>query len=171
MTERKKITLKANLSTEKLAELEEMKKPAKPAERKPFVRPGQGAGRGGPRRHQPPISELGRTVKWLYKTYPDLFFKERSKPLKRHVEKDIFEAFGDKPPVTKRMIKKALSHYVYSYPYMNGVLASKGRYDLKGKMVEELEDEHKTFAIDWLRGREEEKASKDSDEKTVDKKD
>ena len=155
MTERKKITLKANLSTEKLAELEEMKKPAKPAVRKPFTRPG----RGTPR-HQPPISELGRTVKWLYKTYPDLFFKERSKPLKRHVEKDIFEAFGDKPPVTKRMIKKALSHYVYSYAYMNGVLASKGRYDLKGKMVEELEDEHKTFAIDWLREREIEKAAK-----------
>ena len=166
MTERKKITLKANLSTEKLAELEEMKKPAKPAERKPFTRPGAG-GRGGPRRHTPPISELGRTVKWLYKTYPDLFFKDRSKPLKRQVEKDIFEAFGDKPPVTKRMVKKALGHYVYSYSYMNGVLASKGRYDLKGKMVEELEDEHKTFAIDWLREREAEKAKKEAEGDTT----
>ena len=164
MTERKKITLKANLSTEKLAELEEMKKPVIPAERKPFSRPGF-AGRKSPSRHKPPISELGRTVKWLYKTYPELFFKERSKPLKCHIEKDIFENFGDKPPVTKRMIKKALSHYVYSYPYMNGVLAAIGRYDLKGNMVEKLEDEHKTFAIDWLRQREEEKAAKEAKEK------
>ena len=154
MTERKKITLKANLSTEKLAELEEMKKPA---------RPGYGGGRpSAARPHQPPISELGRTVKWLYKTYPDLFFKDRSKPLKRQIEKDIFVAFGDKPPVTKRLLKKALSHYVYSYPYMNGVLAATGRYDLRGNKVEDLEDEHKTFAIDWLRERETEKAAKDA---------
>ncbi len=152
MTERKKITLKTSLSAEKLAELDKMKNPQKSVERKPFVRPER-----RPSNHKPPITEVGRTVKWLYKTYPDLFFKERSKPLKRHVEKDIIEAFGDKPPVTKRMLKKALSHYVYSYPYMNGVLAAKGRYDLKGQLVEELTDEHKTFAIDWLREREGEK--------------
>lgn len=155
MTERKKITLKTSLSAEKLAELEKMKNPQKSIVKKPFVRP-----EPRPSNHTPPITELGRTVKWLYKTYPDLFLKERNKPLKRHIDKDILAAFGDKPPVTKRMLKKALSHYVYSYPYMNGVLAATGRYDLKGEFVEDLTDEHKTFAIDWLRGREEEESKK-----------
>ncbi len=161
--ERKKITLKVALSSEKIAQLEEMKKPKLTPIRKPFSRPGSNRFN----KHKPPISELGRTVKWLYKTYPDLFFKERSKPLKCGIEKDIFNLLGDKPEVTKKMLKKALRHYVFSFSYMNAVLAATHRYNLKGKEIEKMTDEHKAFAIEWLKERNEEKAEKEaSKEKT-----
>lgn len=158
MTERKKITLKVNLSAEKLAQIEAMKNPPKPVAR-PASKKSPPKGKKL-KKDLPPISEMGRTVLWLYKTYPNIFFKERSKPLKCNIEKDILAEFEGKLPITKRRLKKALRHYVYSFPYMNGLLSATARYNLQGEFVEDLTDEHKKFAIEWLREREDEKASK-----------
>lgn len=152
--ERKKITLKMPLSQEKAAELEAIKQKKLEPIRPSFPKP-----RPGKRPFRKPISELGKTVKWLYKTYPDLFIKERSKPLKCGIEHDIFADMGDNPQATKRMIKKALRHYVFSFSYMRATLTATHRYDLKGNAVEPVTDEHKQFAQDWITEREKEKNS------------
>ncbi len=153
--ERKKITLKGPLSSAKTAQLEEIKKQKTEPVRKAFTRPS-----AGKRPFRKPISDLGKTVKFLYKKYPKLFIKDRSKPLKCGIEKDIFADLGDKPDATKRMIKKALRHYVFSFPYMKATLDAKKRFDLEGNPVEDVTQEHKDFAKDWLAEREKEKAEK-----------
>ena len=160
--DRKKITLGSiSLSKEKAAQLEEIKQQKLNPIKKSFVKPG--AGRPGRKKpFQKPISELGKTVKFLYKRYPKLFIKDRSKPLKCGIEKDIFADLGDKPDATKRMIKKALRHYVFSFPYMNATLKATHRYDLQGEPVEEISEEHKTFATEWVKERESEKKESDS---------
>lgn len=166
MTERKKITLKIGLSPEKIAALEALKKPSlptpkpAPAFRKPSASAGSFSKKSLPKDKEP-ISDVGRAVKWLYKTYPALFFKERSKPLKRQIEKDIFNDHDEALPFSKKLIKSALSHYVYSFPYMTGVLIAQGRHDLTGAQVDTLDDDHKKFAIEWLRQRDQEKDKKE----------
>lgn len=153
--ERKKITLKGPLSSAKAAQIEEIKKQKDTPVRKAFTKPGVGK-----RPFRKPISDLGKTVKFLYKKYPKLFIKDRSKPLKCGIEKDIFQDLGDKPEATKRMIKKAIRHYVFSFSYMKATVTSTKRFDLEGNPVEDITDKHKAFAEEWIKERESEKDDK-----------
>ena len=161
--ERKKITLKMPLSREKTAQLEAIAKQKTETIRKPFVNPNAKTGLKSKKREpKKPISDLGRTVKFLYKKYPKVFIKDRSKPLKCGIEKDIFADLGDKPDATKRMIKKALRHYVFSFQYMKNMATATHRHDLHGTPVEALTDEHKSFAKEWIIEREKEKKETDT---------
>jgi len=153
MDNRKKITLSAGLSTKKLAEIQKLHNIA--AATKQLKKPSNAG------KFTSPISPIGQAVQWLYKTFPHCFCKDRHKPLKCHIESDIVPYLDNNEVITKRILKSALRHYVYSYPYMNGLLKSKWRYDLDGNPVEELTEDHKTFAKIWLNEREKEKKSKE----------
>ena len=53
------------------------------------------------------------------------------------------------------------NHYVFSFQYMKNMEQATHRHDLQGKPVEELTDEHKQFAREWIQDREKEKSEKE----------
>lgn len=183
--QRPKISLKMPLSIEKQAQLEALRKPMliKTAPARTSTRPNSktsdarkhadsffktpgemdqnSAAPQKTKKQKGPIDDLGSAVKWLYKTYPQLFMKDRSKPLKCGVEKDIIKDMGDHPAVVYGTLKKAIRHYVFSFPYMTTMLTAMNRFDLDGKPVEGITDDHRKFAVDWIKERELEKKKED----------
>ena len=151
--ERKKITLKGPLSREKAAQLEAIEKQKTESIQARSFLSEKSFGNRLPKKK---VSELGKTVKFLYKKYPELFRKERDKPLKCGIEQDLFQDLKEST-IPHKLIKKALRHYVYSFPYMKALAEATKRYDLEGQPVEDLTSEHRDFAKQWIQDREAEK--------------
>lgn len=87
------------------------------------------------------------TLLWLTKVYPAAFSATDPKPLKRHIEKDIFaQVEGKKDVPSHRLIRRAVAYYTNSKAYHEGVLKHSHRVDLEGQAVEALETTHKDFS-------------------------
>lgn len=103
------------------------------------------------------LEDIQKTEKWLCKTFPLLFSKKRSKPLKVGLDKDIFEEVGDKLPMSRSLVRKSIGYYVNHPLYLKGLLEGNVRYDLKGQESGVVDQTHKDNAQEILNKRKEKK--------------
>ncbi|MCF6765000.1 ProQ/FinO family protein [Thiotrichales bacterium 19S3-7] len=126
----------------------EAKKPEKPIFNKPN-RPKFNKPRSRPQPN-PETLELKKSINTLCRMFPRLFNYQSPKPLKVGILEDIFIVVGDRLPQSKSHYKRVLSYYTGTKRYLNSVLDSRHRYDLMGKPVAEITQEHKQAARDRL---------------------
>lgn len=97
-------------------------------------------------------------LNWLYVTFPKLFKKQEKVPLKVGILYDIFvrleahkENFDEEnciPLPTKTAIRDAVTFYTMNTWYQKALVEHDKRYDLDGLEVEDVQDVHKTYAIE-----------------------
>lgn len=132
----KKLTLKATLSPEKIAELNRLKY----MKRDTYVRRDQEASR----------KLLRETFHWLYKTFPKAFNRLKPVPLKLQIEQDIFATLPENFDLSRKKIRLALKVYTRGEAYHKAIANQEWRMDLNGKQVEQIQEAHKTYAKEML---------------------
>lgn len=94
--------------------------------------------------------QMKLALDWLIDAYPICFSKSEPKPLKRHIEKDIFTNLLQDLPFSRLSIRKAIAYYTRSAKYRQALINNSHRYDLQGKQVEEIKTEHQQLAQEQL---------------------
>ncbi len=87
-------------------------------------------------------------INWLSQKYPACFSKERPKPLKIGIAKDILKNLP--PQATKILAKKSLAHYANMKNYIKALLTIPYRYDLSGKEAGPVTESEKRQAKEKL---------------------
>jgi Activator of osmoprotectant transporter ProP len=132
----KKLTLKATLSPEKLAELNRLKY----MKRDTYVRRDQEASR----------KLLRETFHWLYKTFPKAFNRLKPVPLKLQIEQDIFTKLPEEGDLSRKKIRLALKVYTRGEAYHKAIVDQEWRMDLNGNQAEQIQEDHKSYAKERL---------------------
>lgn len=140
MSERQKITLKASISPEKLAQIEHLKRTTSRFE----------ARKRDAQAHQEKKQRVLQGLQWLEEQFPKCFNRGAPKPLKRGIEEDLLMNPKTQESITPSTLKNVLKKYVYQRQYQQALLLETWRYDLEGNAVEKIEDKHKEFAQVWL---------------------
>ncbi len=84
----------------------------------------------------------------LLKKFAEKFpkaFGEKKIPFKIGIKDDLLKAF-EKSGYSKSQINGALKFYLQSYQYYSAMLHHKKRFDLEGNYVEDISEEHLTYA-------------------------
>lgn len=102
--------------------------------------------------------EEQRLFKWLCKRFPKCFNPKEKKPLKVGISQDIEVIYHNEffAPVDQYILRNVLRRYVGDTRYQQAVFDLKQRYDLYGKVVEDLAPNH----VDYAKRRLEEIAEK-----------
>jgi len=98
---------------------------------------------------------MHKTLAWLCDTFPDCFDVSNPKPLKKHIEADIFSHLSEnKIEISKRSIRKSLTFYVRQNKYHKALLENQYRFNLAGSPFEEISLTDREYAESILEIRE-----------------
>jgi ProP effector len=89
---------------------------------------------------------LKKTLTWLCERFPQCFNLSSPKPLKRHIEADIFLQLPKDGAISRRSIRFILTFYVKRGAYYRFLLENSYRFNLDGLAAEEVESSHKEHA-------------------------
>lgn len=95
-------------------------------------------------------AEIKTALKWLYEQFPLTFNPKNIKPLKLHIDKDIYPYLEKENGPSKIKIRLALKYYTQNVHYLKALISGTHRYDLEGHQGEEITQEQKTFAQEKL---------------------
>lgn len=87
-----------------------------------------------------------RTLTWLCETFPECFNLSTPKPLKRHIDADIFLHLSTDNAPSKRSIRTVLAFYTKQRKYQKALLENPQRFNLEGLAGEEVQLLHKEYA-------------------------
>jgi sRNA-binding protein len=90
-------------------------------------------------------AEYMKIIAWLTETFPALFDLNAPKPIKRHIENDIFEKLPEDGSITRKKLRDTLAFYTKTSRYQQAFLESSHRFDLEGNQVEDIPEDHKTY--------------------------
>jgi len=79
---------------------------------------------------------LQQVLAWLCETFPQCFNVSTPKPLKRHIEEDIFLQLPKDGSISKRSIRRALAFYSKRRAYSRALVENPMRFNLEGIAVE-----------------------------------
>ena len=146
MTEKPKLTIKKPLSLEKQSQIFQALKPLQvPTEKEQHLQQQKQK-----EAKQNKKKAIKAALTWLYEHFPDCFILETLKPLKLHIDKDIYPYLEQKGAPSKIKIRVALKYYTHNLDYLKALVNGTHRYDLKGQQVEEITQEQRDFARDKL---------------------
>ena len=94
-----------------------------------------------------------QTLKLLERMFPNCFNQKGPRPLKRHIEQDLFAIDEIMLTTSKAILRNALTMYAHQSAYYKAVLEEEWRYDLAGQPVEKIELKHKNYAKETLEKR------------------
>lgn len=148
MNDRPKLTIKKPLSPEKQFQLSQglqyrtsnVPKKLSAKEQEHLMQDAQNKKREG----------IKTALGWLYEKFPACFNPKDLKPLKLHIEKDIYPYLEQGGAPSRIKIRNALKYYTHNINYVKSLISGSHRYDLLGQLVEEITLEQKTFAQDKL---------------------
>jgi ProP effector len=89
-------------------------------------------------------------LKSLEQLFPNCFSQTEPKPLKVHIEADLFALESVAALGTKTAVRNALKLYTIHINYLKATLTQDDRIDLEGNPVEKIEQKHKTYAQEQL---------------------
>ncbi len=87
-----------------------------------------------------------KTLTWLCESFPKCFNLSSPKPLKRHIEADIFLQLPKDGSLSRRSIRIVIAFYVKQSAYQRSLLENSHRFNLEGLAIEEIESSHKEYA-------------------------
>jgi hypothetical protein len=87
-----------------------------------------------------------KTLTWLKETFSDCFNLSNPKPLKRHIEADIFVQLPKDGSLSRKSIRNVLAFYVRRNGYLKALLENAHRFNLAGDPVEEVDSDHREYA-------------------------
>ena len=137
-----KATLRAILSPQALKRMESLKTAGSTTEQQ----------RKEQREQREKRQKLFKTVEWLEETFPMCFSKAEPKPLKLRIEFDIFALIQENADFSNVNIRNALGFYTTRLAYQESFLTHSHRIDLDGNQSDELEQNHKDFALTRIEG-------------------
>jgi len=85
---------------------------------------------------------LKKVLSWLCETFPQCFNVSSPKPLKRHIEEDIFLQLPKDGSLSKRSIRRALAFYTKRQVYSKSLVENPLRFNLEGVAVEAVDPFH-----------------------------
>jgi ProP effector len=94
-----------------------------------------------------------QTLRLLERMFPNCFNQKGPRPLKRHIEQDLFAIDEIMLTTSRAILRNALTMYAHQSAYYKAVLADDWRYDLAGQPVEKIELKHKAYAKETLEKR------------------
>ncbi len=150
----------SNTEEEKMAYLEKQGKDKSTSPELPGHQKSQGSGKEGKKPSVPDqkrdwksyLAKITTVQEWLQQTWPAVFNLEEPKPLKRHIEQDIFPHLVS--PMSKTQVRQALQAYVSRRAYLQALQQATHRYDLNGVEVEAIEDTQKAYTAERLEEKE-----------------
>lgn len=80
-----------------------------------------------------------RTLIWLCERFPQCLNLSSPKPLKKHIEADIFLQLPKDGSISRRSILIVLAFYVKQSAYQRSLLENSHRFNLEGFAIEEIE--------------------------------
>ena len=80
-------------------------------------------------------------VNVLIEAFPKCFNLKMPKPLKVGINQEIFEDWGENPPMTRTRLHRAIRGYTHSKVYLRSFDTETHRLGLKGEMVQEITEE------------------------------
>jgi ProP effector len=89
-------------------------------------------------------------LKSLEQLFPSCFSQTDPKPLKLHIENDLFALESVLALGTKTALRNALKLYTIHTNYLKATLTQEDRIDLEGNPVEKIEQNHKDYAQEKL---------------------
>jgi sRNA-binding protein len=89
-------------------------------------------------------------LKSLEQLFPNCFSQTEPKPLKVHIEQDLFALESVLALGTKTALRNALKLYTIHTNYLKATLTQDDRIDLEGNPVEKIEQNHKDYAQEKL---------------------
>jgi ProP effector len=92
-------------------------------------------------------------LKSLEQLFPKCFSQTEPKPLKLHIEADLFALESVLALGTKTALRNALKLYTIHTNYLKATLEQDDRIDLAGQPVEKVEQKHKEYAKEQLEKR------------------
>lgn len=131
-----KLTLKSQLSPEKVEELRKLKHLTRDSNAK----------KEKAEKHD----AIRKTFSWLYKKFPQVFNRNAPIPLKIGIEQDLFTYIDQNPQLSKRKIRTALKIYTRSLKYQQCILDNQERFNLAGEASGPIDEKHKLFAEEWI---------------------
>ncbi|OJX10082.1 MAG: hypothetical protein BGO77_03075 [Caedibacter sp. 37-49] len=148
MNDRPKLTIKKPLSLEKQSQLSQglqylapnMPKKLSAKEQEHLMKQAQKKKREG----------IKTALGWLYEKFPACFNIKEIKPLKLHIEKDIYPYLDQEGAPSRIKVRLALKYYTQNINYIKALITDTHRYDLSGHQVEEITQEQKAYAQDKL---------------------
>jgi len=87
-----------------------------------------------------------KTLTWLCERFPQCFNLSSPKPLKKHIEVDIFSHLPKDGSLSRRSIRIVIAFYVKQSAYQRSILENTHRFNLEGFAIEEIESSHKEYA-------------------------
>jgi sRNA-binding protein len=151
-----KLTLGKPVASKKLDEIAAIQKQASIAEYSKIQQ--QEAEEARKKRYEVAIGIL----KSLEQLFPKCFSQTEPKPLKVHIEQDLFALESVLALGTKTALRNALKLYTIHTNYLKAVIEQEDRYDLEGNPVEKVEQKHKEYAKEQLDKRLKDKKNKPS---------
>lgn len=85
---------------------------------------------------------LQKVLYWLCETFPLCFNVSTPKPLKRHIEEDIFLQLPKDGSLSKRSIRRVLAFYTKRKAYARSLTENPMRFNLEGVAVEAVFPSH-----------------------------
>lgn len=138
------LTLGKPIKSEKLAEIAALQKQASIAKYRKIQQ--QESEEAKKKRYQVAIGIL----KNLEQLFPKCFSHTDPKPLKLHIENDLFALESVLALGTKTALRNALKLYTIHTNYLKATLEHDDRIDLEGNPVEKVEQKHKVYAKEKL---------------------
>jgi sRNA-binding protein len=87
-----------------------------------------------------------KTLTWLCETFPRCFNLSSPKPLKRHIEAEIFLHLPEDRSISRKSICTVLAFYVNRKSYHKSLVENTHSFNLVGSAEEEIESHHKNQA-------------------------
>ena len=87
-----------------------------------------------------------KALTWLCETFPRCFNLSIPKPLKKHIEAEIFLHLSEDGSISRKSIRTVLAFYVKREAYYKSLLENSHRFNLEGLAIEEIESSHKEYA-------------------------
>jgi Activator of osmoprotectant transporter ProP len=92
-------------------------------------------------------------LKSLEQLFPKCFSQTEPKPLKLHIEQDLFALESVAALGTKTAVRNALKLYTIHTHYLKATIEQDDRIDLEGNPVEKVEQKHKEYSKEQLEKR------------------
>lgn len=150
MNDRPKLTIKKPLSLEKQSQLFQALKPLQAQATQERALHTNNQKHEEKEAQQKKKEGIKTALKWLYEQFPLSFNLKDIKPLKLHIDKDIYPYLEKKGSPSKIKIRLALKYYTQNVHYLKALKSGTHRYDLEGHQGEEITVEQKTFAQEKL---------------------
>lgn len=101
-------------------------------------------------KENPETLEIKKTIAQLSRLFPKLFNYYEPRPLKIGILDDLSIVLKNRIDKPKSHFKRVLSYYTGTKRYLKCILNSEHRYDLLGRQVGEITEEHKLQAQERL---------------------